>query len=86
MEIKEENKLFMKCLGKRLHIFRTSRHLSREDAARHIGVSARTIAAYERGEREITIDKIIGLAELYNTVTTKLMDSEAIIEETGIKM
>ena len=86
MQIKEENKVFMKYLGKRLHIFRASRNLSREAAAQHIGVSARTIAAYERGEREITIDKIIGLAELYNTVTTKLVDSNKIIEETGIEM
>jgi transcriptional regulator with XRE-family HTH domain len=86
MQIKEENKLFMKSLGKRLYIFRTNRNLSREDAAQHIGVSARTLAAYERGEREITIDKIIGLAELYQTITTKLVDSNKIIEETGIQM
>ena len=86
MQIKEENKVFMKSLGKRLQRFRANRNLSREVAAQHIGVSTRTLASYERGEREITIDKIIGLAELYQTVTTKLVDRETIIEETGIRM
>ena len=70
----------LKALGYRLKYFREQSNLSREAAAKHIGVTARTIAAYERGEREASGDLVVKMAELYGVTFTKLTDYKNIMK------
>ncbi len=81
--MKEENKLILKYVGERLRSFRTARDISRESAAEQLGISKRTLASYERGEREITVPTIIKLAEIYRTTYTDLTNYENILDEMG---
>ena len=83
----------LKALGHRLRYFREQNKLSREQVAEHIGVTARTIASYERGEREASAEVIIKIAGLYGVTFAKLTDYKNIMknnvkkysDETGIE-
>lgn len=55
-------------------MFREDAGYSRKEAAERIGISARTLASYERGEREISMDTAIRMAMAYGTTFTKLTD------------
>ncbi len=81
--MKDENKIILKYLGERICAFRTERNISREDAARMTGVSKRTLASYERGEREVTMDFLIKLAGVYKTTYTNLTNYENILDGMG---
>ena len=51
--MKEENAIIRKYLGDRMHSFRVELSISRENVAEKLGISKRTLASFERGEREI---------------------------------
>ena len=70
----------LKILGDRLKYFREQNNLSREQVAARIGVSARTLASYERGEREASGEMIIKIADLYGVTFTKLTDYKNIMQ------
>ena len=61
-------------IGKRLKNYRRAEGLSKEDVAAELGISPTTLGAYERGEREIRMDKVQELARIYNTTITELTD------------
>ena len=61
-------------ISKRLKNYRRAAGLSREEVSAELGISPHTLGAYERGDREIRMDKIIKLAELYDTTVTELTD------------
>ncbi len=81
--MKEENKLILKYIGERLRMFRQERSLSREAAADLLGVTKRTVASYERGEREMTMDMAIRMAHTYDTTYTNLTDYKNVLDGIG---
>ena len=73
----------LKAVGSRLKYFREQKKLSREQAAGRIGVTARTLASYERGEREASGETIIKIADLYGVTFEKLTDYKNIMKEVA---
>ena len=61
-------------IGKRLKNYRRAEGLSKEDVAAQLGISPVTLGAYERGDREIRMDKVMELARIYKTTITELTD------------
>ena len=61
-------------IGKRLKNYRRAEGLSKEEVAEELGISPATLGAYERGDREIRMDKVQELARIYNTTITELTD------------
>ena len=79
------NNDFLKQIGVRFRKFREGAGYSRSDAAALIGVTPRTLASYERGEREISMETTIKMAEVYKTTFTRLTDYKNVhIEEVVI--
>ena len=81
--MKEENAIIRKYLGDRIHSFRVERSISRDSVAEKLGISTRTLASYERGEREISMEKLIELAKIYCTTYTNLTNYENILDDMG---
>ena len=79
------NSEILKTLGQRLKYFREQRNLSRRQVAEHIGVAPRTLASYERGEREASSDMIIKIADLYGVTFAKLTDYKNIMKNDAKK-
>lgn len=69
-----EKQWMLNYLGERFKFFRKEKELSRDEASKLIGVSSRTLAAYERGEREITIDTTEKMAAVYGVTFEQLTD------------
>lgn len=49
-----------------MRLEREKRNLTQEEVARQIGMSGERYSKYERGDRKITVDILIGIANLYN--------------------
>lgn len=63
-------------LGKRLREERLHCGLTQEQVAEHINVSTTYIGLVERGERSVTLEKLILLAECFHvTIDSLLQDS-----------
>lgn len=75
----DETILILKYTGNRFRYFRKERGISRKTAAEMIGITPRTLASYERGEREITVDKVAKMAEVYKTTFTNLTDYKNVL-------
>lgn len=67
-----ERKIILKAEGKRFRSYREQCRLSQEEAAKLLGISSRTLGAYERGEREISFAMTVKMAEIYNTTFAEL--------------
>lgn len=76
-----EQKKILEAEGKRFRYFRRQAHLSIEEAAERLGISSRTLAAYERGERGISVTKAIEMAEAYDTTFSELTAYKRINKE-----
>ena len=76
----------LKYIGRRFSIYRFTQRLSREEAARALNISERTLASYERGEREISLNMAIKMAELYKTTFKKLVDYYNVLDELKLEM
>ena len=61
-------------IGKRLKNYRRAEGLTKEEVAAELGISPATLGAYERGDREIRMDKVKELARIYNTTIAELTD------------
>ena len=61
-------------IGKRLKNYRRAEGLTKEEVAAELGISPTTLGAYERGDRELRMDKVKELARIYNTTITELTD------------
>lgn len=70
----DDNREMLKTIGINFRNYRVASGYSRQKAAKELGVSPRTLAAYERGEREISTTLTVKLAKLYGTTFTKLID------------
>ncbi len=79
--MKKNNKVLLKYIGERLQTFREERGISRDMAADMIGVTPRTLASYERGEREITTDRVEKMALAYKTTFTNLTNYKNVLTE-----
>lgn len=83
--MKDDRKEIVKYVGRRCFYFRKQMELTVEEAAEKLGLSPRTLHAYERGEREMTVDTAIKLAECYNTTLTNLTNYKNIFAELASK-
>lgn len=79
--MKKNNKILLKYIGERLQTFREERGINRDMAADMIGVTPRTLASYERGEREITTDRVEKMALAYKTTFTNLTNYKNVLTE-----
>lgn len=82
--MREEREVLVKHLGRRIRMIREERNISRAEAAKLVGISARTLASYERGEREITMETAQVLAGAYKTTVTNLTNCGNILDEIRI--
>ncbi|MEE1351085.1 MAG: helix-turn-helix transcriptional regulator [Clostridia bacterium] len=76
--MKESNKVLLQCIGNRFKEFREDAGFSRKEASDRIGITARTLASYERGEREVSMSTAIRMAAVYGTTFTKLTDYKSL--------
>ena len=60
-------------IGKRLTKLRQQNNLSQTAVAERMGVSSALISAYEKGERNPSIEKIIILADIYHATTDYIL-------------
>ena len=60
-------------IGKRLAKLRQQSNLSQTAVAERMGVSSALISAYEKGERNPSIEKIVLLADIYHTTTDYIL-------------
>lgn len=72
--MKPDDKVFLRYIGGRFKDFRENVGYSRREAADMIGITMRTLASYERGEREPSMDTAIKMAGVYKTTFTRLTD------------
>lgn len=79
--MKTEKQYMLKHLGARFKFFREEKGFSRKEASNFIGVTERTLAAYERGEREISIDTTEKMAQAYGVTFELLTDYKYIYSE-----
>lgn len=63
-------------IATRLKELRKKYHLTQRQAANILGVSLPLIAAYESGERNPSIEKLILLADLYHCTTDYILGRE----------
>lgn len=79
--MKRDNTILLKYIGNRLATFREERGITRAVAAEMIGVTPRTLASYERGEREINMGTVQKLAVAYKTTFTNLTNYKNVLNE-----
>lgn len=66
-------------IGVQIKNRRCALNYSRDMVAEYVGITPRVLAAYERGEREMTMEIAIELARVYKTTLTKLVDYSVVI-------
>ncbi|MGN0182269.1 MAG: helix-turn-helix domain-containing protein [Candidatus Ornithomonoglobus sp.] len=79
MEIKNTEELY-RYLGKRIKAFRNDCGYTVEAAGKRLGIPPRTLTAYESGTRQISMETIRKMAELYRTTCNRLMNFDNIRE------
>lgn len=62
-----------KSMAERLTELREKNHLSQTAVANRIGVTPALISAYEKTERNPSIDRLISLADVYHTSTDYIL-------------
>lgn len=60
-------------MSERLTKLREKNKLTQTDVARVLGVSSALISAYEKNERNPSIDRLIALADIYHTSTDYIL-------------
>lgn len=75
----EKRQEVLRHIGARIKCHRRELDYSRDMVAEYIGITPRTLAAYERGEREMSMETAIELARVYKTTLTKLTDYSTVI-------
>ena len=64
----------------RLKSLRKFNGLSRKDLGKMIGVSESTVAAFEQGLREPTVEKVLKMSEVFNVNIAYLYGTENILD------
>lgn len=70
---KRRQMIMDKTMADRLIELREKNHLSQSAVANRIGVTPALISAYEKTERNPSIDKLIALADVYHTSTDYIL-------------
>ena len=60
-------------LAERLKELREQKHFSQTDVAKRLNVTPALISAYEKQERKPSIERLIALADIYQTTTDYLL-------------
>lgn len=76
----ERRRAILYHIGERIKNYRRELGYSREYVAGYIKITPRTLAAYERGEREMSVKTAVDLARLYRTTLTRLTDYKNITD------
>lgn len=79
--MKKDNAVLLKYFGNRFQTIREESGISRDMAAEMIGISKRTLASYERGEREMNIDTAKRMAIAYKTTISNLTNYKNVLNE-----
>lgn len=74
MERKNTEELY-KYLGKRIKKFRTDFGYSVEETAMRLGITPRTLTAYENGTRQMSAQLLIKMSKLYGITYEELTDT-----------
>lgn len=61
-------------LGKELKNIRTNRHISQQYVADRMGLSRSAISCYEVGKRQMNIDDLFKICEIYNYDINELVN------------
>lgn len=73
MERQRRRLIMDKTMAERLVELREKNHLSQSAVANRIGVTPALISAYEKTERNPSIDKLVALADVYHTSTDYIL-------------
>lgn len=76
-----QNRTILKNVGCTFKAYRRKCGYSRAEVAQELGVAPRTLAAYERGEREMGISLAVRLANIYGTTVRCLLGKKLTWEE-----
>ena len=72
----------MQDIGRRLRFYRREKNLSIYDAEKMSGIKFGLVAAYERGDKRVSIERIKKLAKAYEVPAIYIIFSEKEIAET----
>ena len=67
---KEESK---KCLSKALKFFRTSKNVSQNQLAKHLGTNFQKIQKYENGKNKVPFERLIKICNFLNGELDKFL-------------
>lgn len=73
-----------KNMADRLIELREKHHLSQTAVAKRMGVTPALISAYEKTERNPSIDKLISLADIYHTSTDYILGRSIVDPNTAM--
>ena len=82
----ETNNLVLKQIGRNIRMYRENTDITLAEAAKKLGISERTIGAYERAEHEMTLKAAVDMAVLYKTTLSKLLGYAPVGTGTNIAM
>ena len=78
-----------KIIGQKINQLRTSKNISQQKLADHLGISRPTITQIEKGERYLTPEDILKLSEFFNISLNELINpklkGEVILHEEESK-
>lgn len=76
-ELKRADALAQEQLGARIKIARKSASLTAEDLARHLGVTSKTVRAWEKSKREPRANQIMMMAGVLNVTAPWLLEGRS---------
>jgi len=71
-------------IGKNIKSYREKLHLSQEEIAEFLGVSRELISYYENGHREVQLEKLEKLADLFGIELINLLEEDLSIMEADL--
>ncbi|MBA7550499.1 HTH-type transcriptional regulator Xre [subsurface metagenome] len=71
-------------IGKNIKSYREKLHLSQEEVAEFLGVSREQISYYENGRRDVQLDKLEKLADLFGIKLINLLEEDISIMEADL--
>ena len=73
-------------LGERLRVTRTASGMTQDQAAESLGMSRTTLAAIEKGDRDMRAEELVALAKLYEVSVHSLLRPYAVkdLEDTRL--
>lgn len=65
-----------KRIGERIKVMRLSRGLTQDEVGAQLGVSRSAVSFWEHGQRELTMEVINGLADVFNVRPSSIIEDE----------